>query len=129
MLKALHHNMQCFPGLPKCNLVLVSPRVFCNVCPEELYYGIVETQTYSSQFFRSRVPASLISNLTRYRICSLGNQSSSHKNHKRESRAAGESGYLWTDALFSQSRPRKPGWKRCWGCLSVGCGEEGDLGM
>lgn len=93
MLKALHHSVQSFPALPKCNLVLASPWVFCKVCPEELYCGTVKTQTYSSQFLKNQVPASLTSNLTSYSICCLGNQSSSHRNHKGASRAAGVSAF------------------------------------
>ena len=80
-------------------------------------------------FFTNQAPASLISNLTRYSICSLGNQSSSHRSHKRASRAAGVSGSFWKAPLFPQLRLRSPWWKRFWGCLRAGCGEEGDLAM
>lgn len=129
MLKALHHDALCLPALPKCNLVLASPWVFCKVCPEELYYGTVKTETYFSQCFTNQVPASLIRNLTKYRVCSLGNQSSSHRNHKGTSRAAEVSGSLWKAPLFSQWRLKRPWWKMFWGCLRSGCKEEGDLGM
>lgn len=77
MLKALHHNIECFFALPKCNLVLASPWVFCNMCPKERYYGTVKNKMYSFLVFKNQALASLISNLTRYSICSLGNQSSS----------------------------------------------------
>lgn len=41
------------------------------------------------QFFKSQIPASLIGILTKYSICSLGNQAVPHRNHKGSSRTGG----------------------------------------
>lgn len=129
MLKALHHSVLSFPALPKCNLVLASPWVFCNVCPEELYCETVKTQTYSTPFLKHQIPASLTSSLTMYSICSLGNQSGSHRNHQRAHRAAGLSASYEEPHCSHNWRPRRPQWKTSWGCLRTGDGGERDLAM
>lgn len=106
MLKALHHKMRCFFLLPKCNLIFTSPGGFCNGCPEELYYRthkcFILFFSFFFQFFKSQIPASLIGILTKYSICSLGNQAVPHRNHKGSSRTGGGECTSWTAPLFSR---------------------------